>query len=581
LTTATFVPPGLDATRWEALEPLFADLRRRPVTSRANLERWLLDRSALDAACSEAQAILYINMTCHTDNEAAQKAFADYIQSVPPRIKPAAFELDRRFVQLAEELGLDPARYGVLQRDLAADVSIFRPENVAIETELDLLGQQYEQIAGAMTVQFEGREQTLPQMARYQEQTDRGLRERAWRAVAERRLRDREAIDGVYDEMIRRRHQIARNAGFDNYIGYAFKSKHRFDYDPAACRAFHAAAERVIVPFVRRLDEQRRRTLGVDTLRPWDLAVDVKGRPPLRPFAGGQELMAKAKATFRALDPRLADMLESLGDGSESRGAADGACLDLDSRKGKAPGGYQYMLEQSRRPFIFMNAAGLHNDVVTILHEAGHAFHSCLCRDEPLLHYRNPPLEFAEVASMSMELLAQPHLRPAPGREGFYTDEADLARARRLQFERAIDVLPWIATIDAFQHWVYANPGHTRPQRTETWLDLMARYSHAVDWTGLEEPLAAMWQRQLHLFSHPFYYIEYGIAQLGALQLWLISVEQGEKAAIENYIRAMRLGASKPLPKLFEAAGLKFDFGEDTVKRLVDRVEREMEKLPA
>ncbi len=308
--------------------------------------------------------------------------------------------------------------------------------------------------------------------------------------------------------------------------------------------------------------------------------MDVKGRGPLRPFSGGRELMTKTLATFKRLDPRLADMLAGLGDGSESRGAADGACLDLDSRKGKAPGGYQYMLEQSRRPFIFMNAAGLHNDVITMLHEAGHAFHSSLCRDEPLLHYRNPPMEFAEVASMSMEHLAQPHLDRPPGQEGFYASEADLARSRRQQFERSIDVLPWIATIDAFQHWVYSNPGHSHTDRTACWLNLMDRFSHAVDWTGLEEPRAAMWQRQLHLFSHPFYYIEYAIAQLGALQLWLTSVEQGPKVAVENYIRAMRLGSSRPLPQLFEAAGLKFDFGEETVKRLVDRVEREMEKLP-
>lgn len=597
MTTSTFLPARLDAARWDDLEPLFQALQQRPISSRADLEQWLLDRSALDAACSEAQAILYINMTCRTEDTAAQQAYADYIQTIPPQLKPASFELDKRFVELAVRLSLDSAnpaaapasggRYTVMQRDLAADVSIFRPENVAVETELDLLAQKYEQIAGAMTVNYDGREQTMPQMARYQELTDRSVRESAWRAVSERRLKDKDAIDAVFDEMIKLRHQVARNAGFDNFVGYAFKAKHRFDYDPKACFAFHDAAQRSIVPVVRRIDEQRRRKLGVDKLRPWDLAVDPLGRGPLRPFNGGRELMSKSVAAFHRLDPRLADMLAALGDGSESRGADNGASLDLDSRKGKAPGGYQYMLEQSRRAFIFMNAAGLHSDVTTMLHEAGHAFHSTLCRDEPLVHYRNPPMEFAEVASMSMELLAMPYLAGSNGRtsangasDTFYSDPADFARACRHQLERSIDVLPWIATIDAFQHWIYSNPTHTREQRTAQWLSLIDRFGHAIAWDGLEPQKQNMWQRQMHLFSHPFYYIEYGIAQLGALQLWLISLEQSPKVAVENYIRAMRLGGSKPLPDLFAAAGLTFDFGESTVKRLMDRVERELEKLP-
>lgn len=590
--TTTFVPAQLDATRWDQLEPLFRMLQQRPISTRSDLERWLLDRSALDAACSEAQAILYINMTCRTEDTAAQQAYADYIQAIPPQLKPASFELDQRFVDLAARLALDAVpdasgkpRYTVMQRDLAADVSIFRPENVAVETELDLLAQKYEQVAGAMTVTYDGREQTMPQMARYQELTDRSVRESAWRAVSERRLKDKDAIDAVYDEMIKLRHQVARNAGFDNFVGYAFKAKHRFDYDPKACFAFHDAAQRSIVPLVRRLDGQRRKKLNVDKLRPWDLAVDPLGRGPLRPFNGGRELMAKSVAAFKRLDPRLADMLAALGDGSEARGADNGASLDLDSRKGKAPGGYQYMLEQSRRAFIFMNAAGLHGDVTTMLHEAGHAFHSTLCRDEPLLHYRNPPMEFAEVASMSMELLAMPYLASStnaqsPVPSAFYSDPADFARACRHQLERSIDVLPWIATIDAFQHWIYANPAHTREQRTSQWLSLIDRFGHAIAWDGLEPQKQNMWQRQMHLFSHPFYYIEYGIAQLGALQLWLISLEQSPKVAVENYIRAMRLGGSKPLPDLFAAAGLTFDFGEATVKRLMERVERELEKLP-
>jgi len=317
--------------------------------------------------------------------------------------------------------------------------------------------------------------------------------------------------------------------------------------------------------------------------------VDPKGRAPLRPFEGGRQLVAKAVATFDRLDPRLGSMLRSMGDGSNTKGArnADGsiAYLDLDTRKGKAPGGYQYMRDRARAPFIFMNAAGLQRDVSTMLHEAGHAFHSMLCVDEPLLHYRGAPIEFCEVASMSMELLTMPYWgRPknaaTANAECFYADDADLARARRHQIEGSVSILPWIATIDKFQHWIYSNPTHTREQRRAFWLGLDQEFGHDVDWSGLDKARAEAWQKQMHLFGSPFYYIEYGIAQLGALQLWLHATEHGDHAAVEAYLAGLRLGGSKPLPELFKASGLKFDFGPEIVKRLVDRAQKELESLP-
>ncbi|GMV25335.1 MAG: hypothetical protein AMXMBFR58_13660 [Phycisphaerae bacterium] len=576
-TTSTFVPAELDATRWENIEPLVNALLERPVQSADELERWLLDRSELDAACSESRANLYIRMTCHTEDAAVQKAYSTYVEEVAPKLEPAAFELDKRQTDLSRTLGLSrlkAGRYLVLERDTAVEVDLFRQENVPLNTQLTLLGQQYDQIIGAMTVQFDGQERTLPQMGKYQEATDRSVREAAWRAVADRRLKDSGAIDDLYEKMISLRHQVARNAGFENFVGYAFKSKHRFDYGVKECLAFHEACEKVVVPFMRRLDEKRRDALGVSPLRPWDLAVDPLNRHPLRPFEGGRELMTKSVETFKLLDPRLAAMLGELGDGSNTAGPAGGACLDLDSRKGKAPGGYQYMRDRSRKPFIFMNAAGLHRDMTTMLHEAGHAFHSTLCRDEPLVAYRHSPIEFAEVASMTMELVTMPHWGV------FYGNEADLARARRKQLEESVTLLPWIATIDAFQHWIYSNPAHTRDDRTAFWLTLDERFGHAVSWQGLEGVRAKVWQRQGHLFDHPFYYIEYGIAQLGALGLWVHSLERGAVSAVEAYMRALSLGGSKPLPELFAAAGLKFDFGPAVVERIVERVEKELEKLP-
>ena len=576
IASSTFVPAQLDATEWSNIEPLFNALLERSVESAADLEAWLFDRSELESAYSQSQANLYISTTCDTGDQAAQDAFTKFIETVPPKAKPVMFAMDRRQKELAERFSLPADRYGVLTRDTAADVELYRDENVPIETELDKLGQESDTVSGAQSVEFEGKERTMPEMARFLEDTDRPRRESAWRAISDRRLQDREKFDTLYDAMIGKRDQLARNAGYDNYVGYTFARMHRFDYTPDHCVAFHDAVERAVVPFNKRLDAKRAEALGVDALRPWDLAVDPHGRAPLRPFEGGVDLMNKTNAAFEQLDPRLAAMLRELGDGS-GVGIAGGNNLDLDSRKGKAPGGYQYMRDRVRMPFIFMNAAGLHRDVETMVHEAGHAFHSMLCRDEPLLHYRHSPIEFAEVASMTMELLTMPYWG---GEQGFYPDQADLYRAMRQQMEGSVSLLSVIATIDAFQHWIYTNPTHTQSERTSAWLDLDARFGHDIDWSGLDDAKAAAWQRQSHLFRNPFYYIEYGIAQLGALGLWVTSLEKGEPAAIDAYMKSLSLGGSKPLPELFEAAGLPFDFGYDTVARLLDRVETELEKVP-
>ncbi|GJM19526.1 MAG: oligoendopeptidase F [Phycisphaeraceae bacterium] len=572
-----FVPAEFDVHAWEVAEPLYADLRDRPVDSAADFERWLLDRSELDAAVSESAARRYINMTCDTADKGKEKAYLDFVENVMPKLKPASFELDKRQASLAEAHKLPEQRYRVLERDVKAGVELYRDENVPIQTELAKLSQQHDALTGAMTVQFDGEEKTLPQMGVYQESADRDVRERAWKTVAQRRLKDADAISATYDQMIAKRHRMAQNAGFDNFVGYAFKAMGRFDYTPELCFAFHDAIEKRVMPFVERLDAKRRAQLGVDSLRPWDLGVDPKGRPPLKPFAGGKDLVSKTRDVFDRLSPELGAMFSQLGDGSNDQGISTGHLLDLDTRKGKAPGGYQYMQDRSRVPFIFMNAAGLHRDVETMVHEAGHAFHSMLCTDEPLVHYRESPIEFAEVASMTMELLTMPYW------DAYYPSREDADRARRKQLEGSIGLLPWIATIDAFQHQVYSKPAHTRDERQQMWLGLEDRFGlqgHRVNWAGLEDNRPYTWQSQGHLFGVPFYYIEYGIAQLGALGLWLKSLEEGEGPALAAYKKALSLGGSRPLPELFAAADLPFDFGDATVARLVERVEAELEKLP-
>ncbi|MEZ6243954.1 MAG: M3 family oligoendopeptidase [Phycisphaerales bacterium] len=572
-----FVPADLDASSWENIEPLLVALRDREIDSADEFEGWLHDRSELEAAISEAGALLYIGMTCHTEDERRQKAYSAFIENVAPKVMPMGFELDKKQAALAERFDLGD-RYAVLNRDTISSVEIFREENVPLQTELAMLSTEYQTVIGAMMVEFDGQERTLPQMGVYQESTDRAEREKAWRAVAERRAADADRISSIYDKMVAKRHQVAVNAGFDDFVGYAFKAMRRFDYTPRLCFAFHEAIEKRVMPFVARLQARRQRDMGLDALRPWDIAVDPKGRGPLEPFKDGVELVTKTRRVFAHMSPELSSMFETLGDGRNDQGADGGASLDLDSRRGKAPGGYQYMRDRMRAPFIFMNAAGQHRDVETMVHEAGHAFHSMYCVDEPLMHYREAPIEFAEVASMSMELLSMPYW------DAYYADPEDLARARRQQLEGSLALLPWIATIDAFQHWVYTNPTHTHDQRAKAWLDLEQRFGHQgyrIDWTGVESSRPIVWQRQGHLFGHPFYYIEYGIAQLGALGLWLKSLEEGEDAALDAYKRSMSLGGSRPLPELFAAADLPFDFGDATVARLVERVETELAKLPA
>ena len=562
-TAFRFIPATLDATQWSQLEPLYQKLLDRTLKCANCLQGLILDRSELDAAAAEAEANLYIAMTCHTDDADIKARFLKFVEEVDPNLKRVGFDLDRKIVESPHASALDQARYGTLLRSLEQEVKLFRAENVPLQTEVTKLDQQYSEINGAMTVQFDGTERTLPQMARFLEETDRARREASWRVVAERRLQDVTRIDAIYDAMLQLRAKMAANAGYPNFRDFQHDRLQRFDYTPAHCAAFHEAVEKTCVPLARRMHERRAKALGLTALRPWDLKVDVKGRSPLRPFEGADQMVERTSKVYHRMDSELAQMFDSM------RG---GGCLDLDSRKGKAPGGYQYQRQLSRVPFIFMNAAGMHRDLTTMVHEAGHAFHSLLSKNDPILAYRGSPMEFAEVASMSQELLTLPYL------EEFFST-ADAERARRELLEGVISMLPWIAQIDAFQHWVYLNPGHSSAERTKAWLDLDARFGGALDWSGIEGSRAHMWQRQLHLFGMPFYYIEYGIAQLGALQLWLAS-KKSEKDALAAYKRALTLGGSKPLPELFAAAGLRFDFGPATVQSLMDAVGAELDRLP-
>lgn len=557
----TFLPADLVIAGWPDAEPHYRALLERPVASREAFERWLSDWSELDAAFSEARTTRYVAMTCATDDSARERAYLDFIENVEPKREPVAHALRQRCVELADRFPLPPRRYEVLLRSTRNAIGIYRDENVPLQTEDSRLRQQYQKIVGAMTVQYGGKELTLPQLMPYLEETDRAVREETWRLGSDRYLQDAARLDALYADMVRVRDQIARNAGCPSYVEYAFRMYERFDYTPDDCRRFHDAIEKTVVPAAAQLASERRRKLGLSALRPWDMAVDPDQNPPLRPFETIDRLSDGCAAIFRRISPGLANVFDAL----RERGL-----LDLDSRKGKAPGGYQEVFNERRLPFIFMNAVGTESDVQTLLHEGGHAFHSWACRNDPLLAYRNYPTEFAEVASMGMECLAMAHL------EEFYGADARLARRHILT--DIIDFLPYMARVDAMQHYVYTHPDAGIDAWKDEWQRLTRRFNAFVDWSGLETYDRHAWQRKLHFYEAPFYYVEYGIAQLGALQLWVRSRQNADQAVAE-YRAALALGGSRPLPELFETAGLEFDFSERTLRPLVGAMMEELARL--
>ena len=580
-----FVPQSVDLGDWPQIAPLFEqlELRASKCRSAADLERWLLDWGELNAALDEESSRRYIAMTCHTDSAEAEKAYLHFVENVEPQLKPRQFALEKIYVTHPQRERLPQSRFQVFDRDVKNHVELFRPENVPLETEEARLCQQYQKLSGSLTVNFRGEEKTLVQMGRYLEEPDRALRQEAWELVAKRRLQEADKFDDIFDRQIKLRTQIAKNAGFGNYRDYAFRRLGRFDYTADDCTQFHDAVEREVMPVMRELQARRRELLKLEKLRPWDLAVDPLNRPPLKPFAQVGEMVSRTQKVFDSLDGELAGGFQQM---------QDLKLLDLDNRKGKAPGGYQSTLAESRLPFIFMNAVGLQRDVETILHEAGHAFHALATRDEDLYAYRSAPIEFCEVASMSMELLGNefieefyPPNQNEVGSRCRATPDApqrvptnDANRARRVHLEGVAGVFPWIATVDAFQQWIYTHPNHTRGGRRQAWLELMNRFGGDADWDGYETAHANLWHRQLHIFLHPFYYIEYGIAQLGALQVWANSKRDKAKA-LDDYKKSLALGGSRPLPELFQAAGCKFEFSAKTIQPLTKLLREELEKL--
>lgn len=560
----SFLPVDFTVTTWELLEPYFQQLLNRPLNRIQDLEQWLKDSSELEAIISEEACWRQVRMTCDTENKELEEAFNYFYIEIAPKMQPYADQLNRKLIASEYTAQLDQQKYFTYLRSIRKSIELFREANIPLQSELSVMQQQFGQIAGKMTVEIEGKEYTLQQAGKFLESPDRALREQVYLKMQNRRYTDREALNTLFDQLVAKRHQIALNTGFSNYRDYKFKEMGRFDYTPDDCFRFHDSVKHHVVPLVKRIYEEQRKAIGVDVLRPWDMDAEPEGIQPLQPFADGKELLDKTIQCFELLNPFFADCLRKMDELKR---------FDLDSRKGKAPGGYNMPLAETGAPFIFMNAAGTLDDVTTMVHEGGHAVHSFLTHNLELTGFKEYGAEIAEVASMAMELFSMEYWTV------FFKDKEELRRAKFKQLERVLTILPWIARIDAFQHWLYEHPNHTSEERGAYWLQLANEYSTGlIDYSGLEQFRPYEWQRQLHLFEVPFYYIEYGIAQLGAIGLWM-QFKKNPQQALENYMQALKLGGTKTLPELYAAAGLKFDFSPDHIKVLMEFVRDEMDRL--
>jgi len=548
---------------WAQIEPYFDELAGRPLDA-GNLAAWLADWSHLSKLVYEAYWRLYVGTTVNTADAEIERRYNAFLDDIQPPSQAAEQKLKEKLL----DSGLQPQGFEIALRNMRAEASIYREANLPLLSEELKLGAEYAKITGAQTVEWDGQEVTVSQLAPVYLDADRGRREAAWRLASSRWLEDRQAINAVWVKALKLRRKLAANAGLPDYRAYRWKQWLRFAYTPEDCKQFHQAIREVVVPAASRIYEKRRRRLGLETLRPWDLNVDPLQRPPLKPFRTVAELEEKCAAIFHQVDPALGGYFDVM--------RREGL-LDLDNRKNKAPGGYCTDFPITGRPFIFANSVGVHDDVQTLLHEGGHAFHAFEAFALPYFQQMYAPLEFAEVASMGMELLAAPYLTRQFG--GFYSPP-EAARARIEHLEGILLFWPYMAVVDAFQHWVYENPeAAADPARCDAcWDENWERFMPGVDWGGLEQERITGWHRKLHIHQVPFYYVEYGLAQLGAVQVWRRALAD-QASAVAAYRKALVLGNTATLPELFAAAGARFAFDEAILGEAVTLLEKVIAEL--
>lgn len=559
-----FLPQKLAIDTWTTIEPYFKDLMERKISSVKELEKWLKDRSELEAVISEEMAWRYIKMTCDTTDTAVSESFNYFVSEIEPHIAPYNNNLNKKLISSEFISKLNKSEYNIYLRGVKKALEIYREENIPLNTKISTDSQKYGAIAAAMTVNWKGQEITLQKAANLLKDTDRNLREEIFFKIQERKAKDVDTLNDLFTELLKLRHKVAVNAGFKNYRDYKFAELGRFDYTVKDCFDFHQSISKEILPISTGINLKRKEKLKLDVLKPWDMDVDVDGKSALMPVKTGTELIDKSIDCFYKIRNSFGEYLEIM----KSMGH-----LDLESRKGKAPGGYNYPLYEIGVPFIFMNSVGAQRDVITMVHEGGHAIHSFVTRELEITDFKSTPSEVAELASMSMELISMEHW------DVFYDDKDELRRAKQEQLEQTLKSLLWIGAVDKFQHWLYENPEHTIPERMDTWAKIISEFSsNVVDWSGMEDIRKRGWQSQLHIYEVPFYYIEYGMAQLGAIAVWRNYKRDPEKA-LDNYEAALRLGYTKSIPEIYKTAGVEFNFSQSYVKELAQFVKAELDKI--
>ncbi|WP_439582159.1 M3 family oligoendopeptidase [Dyadobacter bucti] len=559
-----FIGEEFDLKTWGDVEPFFENLKNREINSASELRQWFSDRSEVESYLSENFAWRYIRQTCDTANTGLINALQFFITEIQPKLAEYGNALDKKVVDNPFLSELTEPGFAITLRGMKKAIEIFRDENIPVITEMQTEERRYGAIAGAMTVTLDNEEMTLQKAADRLQSTEREIREEAWRAISERRYEDHGLLDELLNRLVSLRDKVGKNAGFENYRDYMFAAMGRFDYTPQDCFNFHDSVKEAVVPLLNDMATNRKEALKVNALRPWDTKVDPKGLAPLKPFETGEELLDKTIRCFSRLDPFLGDCLRIMKTMKH---------LDLESRKGKAPGGYNYPLDEIGVPFIFMNATSNLRDMITLLHEGGHAVHSLVTRDLAINSFKHTTAEVAELASMSMELITMDFW------DEFFDNEADLRRAKIQHLESIIETLPWVATVDKFQHWMYENPEHTAEQRADAWVGIYDQFTDDVmDWSELETFKKYLWQRQLHIYEVPFYYIEYGIAQLGAIGVWK-NYRQDREKGLKGYLDALKLGYTATIGEIYQAANIPFDFSKDYITELMQFVRTELERL--
>ena len=558
-----FVPKNLIIDSWGKIQPLFDNLLERKINNVNELEKWMSDRSELTAVLEEDLAWRYIKMNIDTNDKDKSQKFHFWINEISPNMSPYSHRLNIKLVECKYIDDLDSDKYKIYIRGIKNSISIFREENIPLFTKMETKQQEYGSIVAKMNIEVNGEKLTMQKAQLLLKDTNRSFREEIYNKIQKRRLQDEKVLDNLYDELIELRQKIANNAGFKNYRDYMFSAMGRFDYTATDCYNFHDAIEQEIVPIITSLEKKRKEKLNYEIYRPWDTTVDTDGLPALNPFKDENNLTNLTIECFEKLRPYFGECISIMRKMEH---------LDLESKNGKAPGGFMYPLHEIGVPFIYMNAVGSQRDLVTMVHEGGHAIHSFLSRKLKLTEFKSTPSEVAELASMSMELLSMKYW------DVFYPNRNDLKRAKKEQLEKALEGLPWIAAIDKFQHWIYTN-NHTSKERKEKWIEIDKELGNqVVNWDGYENSQAIMWQKQLHLYEVPFYYIEYGMAQLGAIAIWREFILKGEEA-IDKYIEALKLGYTKSISEIYETAGIKFNFSSDYVKELADFIKSELDKI--